>query len=162
MTQRSAKKSTRLPVRAARRAPGLDHGWLPTLIGYQLRLAQRAVFDDFAAATAGMAISPGRFGTLVIIDANPGVTQSLLAHEVGLDRSTMVAVLDYLEQRGMVERRQGSDRRTNGLWLTRRGKALVARMKPRILAHERRIASQLTATEQRQLIALLARLARGK
>jgi DNA-binding MarR family transcriptional regulator len=71
-------------------------------------------------------------------------------------------VLDYLEQRGMVERRQGSDRRTNGLWLTRRGKALVARMKPRILAHERRIASQLTAEEQGQLIALLARLARGE
>ncbi len=150
LTQRNSK----------RLAPALDHGWLPGLIGYQLRLAQRAVFDDFAVATAGMEISPGRFGTLVIIDANPGVTQTKLAHEVGLDRSTMVAVLDYLEERGMVERRQGTDRRTNGLWLTRRGKALVARMKPRILAHERRIAARLSAEEQRQLLTLLARLGR--
>jgi DNA-binding MarR family transcriptional regulator len=95
---------------------------------------------------------------LVLIEANPGVTQSRLARAVGLDRSTMVAVLDQLEARGLLERRQGEDRRTNGLWLTKAGRALFARMKRRVLAHEARIAARLSAEERRTLLELLARL----
>jgi DNA-binding MarR family transcriptional regulator len=136
----------------------LDHGALPGLLGYQLRLAQLAVFRDFDAAAGGFGISPGRFGMLVLIEANPGVTQSRLARAVGLDRSTMVAVLDQLEARGLLERRQGEDRRTNGLWLTKAGRALFARMKRRVLAHEARIAARLSAEERRTLLELLARL----
>jgi len=137
----------------------LDHGLLPTLLGYQLRLAQLAVFRDFAAAAREFGVSPGRFGMLVLVDANPGVTQTRLAEAVGLDRSTLVAVLDQLEERGLLERRQGEDRRTNGLWLTRKGKATLGRMKDRILAHETRIAAQLNEAERRTLLGLLRRLA---
>lgn len=136
----------------------LDHGILPDLLGYQLRLAQLAVFRDFSDKTGDLGVSPGRFGMLVLIEANPGVTQSRLARAVGLDRSTMVAVLDQLEDRGCVERRQGEDRRTNGLWLTKGGKALLAKMKRRVAAHEQRLAERLTADEWAVLKRLLAKL----
>jgi len=43
---------------------------LPGLIGYQLRLAQLAVFGDFAAELKDFDISPGRFGVLGLISAN--------------------------------------------------------------------------------------------
>jgi DNA-binding MarR family transcriptional regulator len=142
----------------ASRDDGLDHGALPGLLGYQLRLAQLAVFRDFDAAAGGLGVSPGRFGMLVLIEANPGVTQSRLARAVGLDRSTMVAVLDQLEERGLLERRQGEDRRTNGLWLTKEGRALLGRMKRRVLAHEKRIAERLSPEERRTLLELLVRL----
>jgi len=125
----------------------LDHGILPELLGYQLRLAQLSVFRDFSNTTADLGVSPGRFGMLVLIEGNPGVTQSRLARAVGLDRSTMVAVLDQLEERDLVERRQGEDRRTNGLWLTKDGKALLAKMKRRVAAHEARVAGRLTPDE---------------
>ncbi|MCL4799207.1 MAG: MarR family transcriptional regulator [Burkholderiales bacterium] len=138
--------------------PELDHGLLPTLLGYQLRLAQLAVFRDFAAASREFGVSPGRFGMLVLVEANPGVTQTRLAEAVGLDRSTLVAVLDQLEERGLLERRQGEDRRTNGLWLTRRGKTMLGRMKDRVLAHEVHIAARLSDAERRTLLALLRRL----
>jgi len=78
----------------SRRGNGLDHGVLPDLIGYQLRLAQIAVFRDFERTVGDLGISPGRFGVLVLVDANPGITQSRLAEAVGLDRSTLVPVLD--------------------------------------------------------------------
>jgi DNA-binding MarR family transcriptional regulator len=139
----------------------LDHGILPTLLGYQLRLAQIAVFNDFAASAREFDVSPGRFGMLVLIDVNPGVTQTRLAEAVGLDRSTLVAVLDQLEERGLLERRRGVDRRTNGLWLTRRGKSLVARMKERIREHEDRLAARLSETERDALLALLRRIGPG-
>jgi len=90
----------------ARRSEGLAAGGLPGLLGYRLRLAQQAVFRDFADSVHGL--SPGRVGLLVYIDANPGVTQSRLAEAVNRDRSTMVGVLDQLQARGLVERRRGA------------------------------------------------------
>ena len=82
----------------------LKAGALPGLLGYRLRLAQQAVFRDFAASVQGL--SPGRVGLLITIDANPGLTQSRLAESAERDRSTMVGVLDQLEARGLIERRQ--------------------------------------------------------
>jgi DNA-binding MarR family transcriptional regulator len=135
----------------------LKPGLLPGLLGYRLRLAQQAVFRDFAHAIPEA--SPGRVGILFLIEANPGVTQSRLAQAVGLDRSTMVGVLHALEARALVERRRGEDRRTNGLWLTRGGRTLVTSLKQRIRVHERRVAARLTAPERAQLLTLLEKLA---
>jgi DNA-binding MarR family transcriptional regulator len=135
----------------------LAPGPLPGLLGYRLRLAQQAVFRDFADSVHGL--SPGRIGLLIYVNANPGVTQSRLAEAVRRDRSTLVGVLDELEARALIERRRGADRRTNGLWLTRGGRALLARALRSISAHERRIAARLSAAERRQLLELLGRIA---
>jgi DNA-binding MarR family transcriptional regulator len=137
--------------------PRLNPGALPGLLGYRLRLAQQVVFRDFASSVQGL--SPGRVGLLIFIDANPGVTQSRLAEAAERDRSTMVGVLDQLQARGLIERRRGTDRRTNGLWLTRAGHALLARALRAIARHERRIATQLSPAERRQLLGLLAKIA---
>ena len=129
---------------------------LPQLIGYRLRLAQQAVFRDFAASVGE--VSPGHAGILLLIEANPGVAQGRLAQAVHLDRSTMVGVVDALEERGLIERRRGTDRRSNGLFLTSTGRAFVARLKRRIEAHERRVAAHLSATERSDLLLLLGKL----
>ena len=134
----------------------LKQGALPGLLGYRLRLAQQAVFHDFAASVQGL--SPGRVGLLILVQANPGVSQSRLAEAVSRDRSTMVGVLDQLEERSLIERRRGADRRTNGVWLTRAGRSLLAQALRAIARHERRIAARLTSAERRRLLGLLARI----
>ena len=134
----------------------LKPGLLSSLLGYRLRVAQQAVFRDFARSIPEA--SPGRVGILLLIDANPGVTQSRLAQAVGIDRSTMVGVLHALQARELIERRRGEDRRTNGLWLTRAGRTLVASLKQRIRVHERRVASRLSAEERAQLLGMLEKL----
>jgi DNA-binding MarR family transcriptional regulator len=131
-------------------------GILPSLLGYRLRRAQQAVFRDFASSIPEL--SPGRVGILLLLEANPGVTQSRLAQAVSLERSTMVGVVDVLEGRGLLERRRGADRRTNGLWLTDSGRDLVTRLKRRIQLHERRVAARLSVQERAQLLALLEKL----
>lgn len=135
----------------------LRPGPLERLLGYRLRLAQQAVFADFAESVAG--ITPGRVGVLALVDANPGITQSRLAEAVRRDRSTLVGVLDELEARDLVERRRGEDRRTNGLWLTPAGRRFLDRTLRRIALHERRIAARLTRPERAELLRLLAKLA---
>lgn len=142
----------------SKRADGLDYGILPGLIGYQLRRAQLAAFQHFAAATGGM--TPGRFGVLTLIAANPGLSQSDLAAALGIDRSTLVPVIDELEAKHLVARLPSpSDRRTNALHLTREGEASRHECERRVRRHEDDMAGQLTEGERRQLVALLARLA---
>lgn len=134
----------------------LAQGELSGLIGYRLRRAQQELFRDFAASIPDL--SPGRAGLLMLIEANPGVTQSRLAQAMALDRSTMVGVLDALEARGWLERRKGADRRTNGLWLTRSGRVLLARVKRRIAHHEARVTARLSGAERARLLVLLGKL----
>ena len=141
--------------------PVLASGLLPQLLGYQLRLAHLAVFGDFSASVGSLGITPGRLGVLLLVEANEGVAQTPLAAAAGLDRSTMVPLLDQLEQSGWLERRRGPDRRTNGLWLTVAGRDFLARAKVRIRAHERRIAACLSAKERAELIRLLGLLRSG-
>ena len=134
-----------------------DLGVLPGLIGYQLRLAQRAIFADFADAVGENGISPGLFGILVVIGENPGLTQQALANAAHLDRSTVVTVIDKLEDRGLVERR-AADRRSNGLFLSDKGAALLRGLKRKVAQHERRVVRNLSARERARLVALLQRI----
>lgn len=139
----------------ARKAP--DLGALTGLIGYQLRLAQRAIFADFADTVGTDGISPGLFGILVVIGQNPGLTQQALANAAHLDRSSVVTVIDKLEDRGLVERR-AADRRSNGLFLAPRGAALLRGLKRKVTQHELRVVQNLSARERAQLIELLQRI----
>ena len=137
-----------------------DHDLLPGLIGYNLRKAQTAVFQDFSRSLQDCNITPGQFGVLVLIQANAGLNQTSLGRALGIDRSTVVAVIDKLEGRGLVDRTPApGDRRSYALRLSESGGALLKRTRGLVTAHEARIANDLSSGEQAQLIALLSRLA---
>ncbi len=138
----------------------IDFDILPTLIGYHLRRAQISVFNDFVKMMSELQITPGQFGVALLINANPGLTQSALARAVGIERSTMVAVIDALESRSLVERRPSPvDRRSYALILSEQGKQLIEKLKPMVATHEDRIASNLSDEERAQLISLLCKVA---
>ncbi|MDA0241700.1 MAG: MarR family transcriptional regulator [Proteobacteria bacterium] len=138
----------------------LDHDILPELIGYHLRRAQLTVFNDFVGTMAAQQITPGQFGVLALISANPGLSQSALARAVGIERSTMVAVIDALQGRDLLERRPSPvDRRSYALVLSAAGKELLAVLKPLVAQHEDRISDGLTDDEKQILLRLLKKLA---
>ncbi len=140
----------------------VDYDILPELVGYHLRRAQGVVFDDFLRTMAAQRIAPGQFGVLVLIAANPGLSQSALARAVGVERSTMVEVIDRLQARGLVERRpSAADRRSYALGLSAAGRRLLTRLKPMVRRHERRVTKRLDDAEKATLIGLLRRLHGG-
>ena len=150
--------TTRPPARRTRRA-SIDYGLLPELLGYQIRQAQIAVFQDFTATLADESLTPTLFGTLVLVDANPGIKQSDLARAIQLDRSTVVTVIDTLEKRGLVARhRAPQDRRSNALRLTEAGAALLAAVRPRVVDHEARLVAELDDDERRVLASALRKV----
>lgn len=154
--ENSGMKADRKPA-----AQDLDRGLLPSLMGYALRRTQSAVFADFAAtfAAAGETLTPGEFGLLVLVDRNAGLSQMALARALGIDRSTLVPILDRLQGRGfLVRRRSPTDGRTHALALTPVGVKALARFAKLVRAHEARIASGLSTTETRTLIELLEKV----
>ncbi|HET8727086.1 MAG TPA: MarR family transcriptional regulator [Alphaproteobacteria bacterium] len=155
----SARQAVR---KRARTADETDYGLLPQLLGYNLRRAQVAVFANFQQATGPFDLTPGQFGVLILIRENAGLSQSELGNALGIDRSTMVAVIDRLEARGLVVRAASpKDRRSYALRLSAAGESLVDEMTPRIRAHEAAIAKDLSEAEKATLIDLLSRLAGG-
>jgi DNA-binding MarR family transcriptional regulator len=147
-------------ARAANRT-GPREGLLPNLLGYNLRLAQVRVFQDFAGAMAEFGLTPGQLGAMLLIEARSGLSQSALASALGIDRSSAVPLIDGLQNRGLVRRSaHADDRRKHALALTAAGTALLERLKPQLDAHERRIARRLSTAERARLIESLGRVAR--
>jgi len=134
-------------------------GLLPDLVGYHLRRAQLAVYQDFAATMDVAELTPGQFGVMALIDANPGLSQTRLGEILGIDRSTVVGVIDKLEGRGLVERAaHPQDRRAHALQLSPPGAKRFRELARRVRSHEARIAKRLSAPERQLLIALLQRI----
>jgi DNA-binding MarR family transcriptional regulator len=145
-------------------AKSLDRGVLPTLLGYVLRRTQSAVFADFAATfqEGGAALTPGEFGLLVLVARNTGLSQMALARALGIDRSTLVPILDRLQARGLlIRRRSPADGRTHALGLTPSGSKALGRFTALVRRHEERIASGLSTAETRTLIGLLEKVRAG-
>ena len=137
----------------------LDFGILPGLVGYQLRMAQIALFRDFAKGPGEQDVTPGLFGVLVIIEANPDLKQSDLARAAHLDRSTVVTIIDNLERRGLVERRAAlHDRRSNAIRLTAAGAGLLRKLKRQVSQHEKRLLSNFSDAERTLFFKLLQKV----
>jgi DNA-binding MarR family transcriptional regulator len=141
------------------RVADLSYGDLDEHFGYVLRRAQLAGFEAFHQATARLDISPARYTALVIVGANPGLSQSALGAALGTARSGAMALADWMEARGLVERRhKPDDGRAWGLYLTRRGEARLRDLKRRVRANDAAFAARLTLEERNQLRELLSKL----
>lgn len=158
----AAKPPAAKTGRRDEKAPRLAMGMLPGLIGFNLRCAQLTVFQHFAATVGQDGLSPPQFGTLLLIEANPDVSQSAVAEALRFDRSTLVQIIDRLEGLGLVIRHVSpQDRRSHALRLTADGAKTLARLKKAAVAHEADVAGNLDAPERAQLIALLQKLYGG-
>src|SRR3954471_12945113 len=142
------------------RVEGIDYADLGEHFGYALKRAQIASFEAFSRATQGEPITPPRFTALVILARNPGISQSALGEVLGTARSGAMMLADWLEQRGLAERRhKPDDARAWGLFLTAKGESILRRLKRSVRRHDRQFAEKLDPAERSQLLRLLEKLA---
>jgi DNA-binding MarR family transcriptional regulator len=141
-------------------AGALDVGRLQEHVGYALRRAQLAVFQDFIQTMEKVALRPAQYSVLLVMDTHPGLKQTEIAALLGIKRTNFVALVDELEQRGLAERAPSpTDRRSNALYLTKAGKALLARAEKTVTEHEQRLIGLIGVEGKRQLLGLLSKLA---
>jgi DNA-binding MarR family transcriptional regulator len=150
----SPAASGRLPGALAERV-----GHLLARTHLAMRLQVEEALDELGLGTAEVDCTPRHVACLKVIADEGPLSQQALGQAIGLDRTTMVAVVDFLEERGLVERRRNpKDRRAYALEATREGKEWLDRTWPVMLEAERDYLAPLDASERRQLTALLQRL----
>ena len=114
----------------------------------------------FAERLAPLGLVPAHAGILRLVAGRPGISQQELASSLGMLPSRLVAYLDELEEKGLVERRDNlEDRRQYALRTTDAGARAMADVGRVARAHDDAICAALGAGERAQLGALLARVA---
>jgi len=139
--------------------PLIDRGGLDDLLGFQMRIAYIAISRRFAAMMAQIDLTQKQTGVLWLIGANAGVSQIALATELGMDRASMMAIVDRLEDRGLIVReRSQSDGRRQELYLTPKGRRTLAQCRTAVAKHEAWMAERFTEQELADLAQALKRL----
>ena len=160
MKSSSTALKRKAPAGAAPRR--IDFDELPTYVGYQVRRTQAKIFAEFESTLGDLDFTPGSFGVLTLIRANPGITQVALAAAFGVDKSTMSPVIFRLEKRGLVRREVlASDRRCHALFFQPSAEAAFLAAREKFRALEAGVAARLSKPEQRELARLLAKLQGG-
>ena len=145
--------------RATTPAAALNLGSLYDLLGFHLRLAQLTLYRDFTATVADTDMTQKQFAVLAIVAANNGPSQVDIASLLGMDRATMLALIDRLQARRLIERRRSKgDKRRQELHLTPAGKKLVVKVSARIARHDARFTDRFTPTALRKLMDGLTRI----
>jgi len=114
----------------------------------------------FAERIKALDLTPAQAGLLRLIAWQPGQSQQAIASTLGIPPSRLVLLIDNLEERGLVERRQNpEDRRHHALHLTDLGGDFMRQLATVGAAHEEDICTGLDVDERAQLHDLLERLA---
>lgn len=133
-----------------------------TEIAFLLAQLGALAAGQFGERAEALGFSRPQAGLLRLIGRQPGLSQQAVATRLGTPPSRLVALVDDLEQRGLVERRRNrQDRRNYALQLTATGTEALHHLDTAAAEHEQAIAGPLTGTERVQLNSLLARLAAG-
>jgi DNA-binding MarR family transcriptional regulator len=146
----------------AQRQTGHDDGSAPRPRGTAFLLAQVGAHAAarFAERISQLGVIPADVGLLRMIATQPGRSQQSLAEELGVVPSRIVALVDSLERKGLIERqRNPQDRRNYALRLTTEGTHVMTQMRGLGSAHEDEILGGLNDTQRRQLARLLETIA---
>ena len=127
---------------------------LDDMVGYQLRRASVAMFDDLATVLADLELRPTGASILLLVGANPGITQSAIGRILEIERANMAPQAAMLTKRDFVAR-TASDGRSQGLRLTALGKTMVTEVRARIAAHEHRFIAEFSEAEKAALLRAL-------
>jgi DNA-binding MarR family transcriptional regulator len=114
----------------------------------------------FAERLAPLKLAPAHAGILLVICQTDGLSQQELGQKLGVFPSRLVGLLDDLEGRGLVERRNSpSDRRSYALYLTEAGRDALEQIDRIGHEHQDALCAALGPSERAQLADLLRRIA---
>jgi DNA-binding MarR family transcriptional regulator len=151
------EEQEQLRVEAARAdTPPRSVGFLISQLGF---LSSKR----FMEALKPVGIDAREFTLLRFVAASEGRSQQALAERLAIPPSRMVALVDHLEEAGLLERRPDpDDRRVRGLHLTRKGRGALERAGKIAIDYETRLCVGINREERELLIDLLQKLQTGQ
>jgi DNA-binding MarR family transcriptional regulator len=164
LRRRSGRKTPRSRARAAEpreRAAGakVDLGFLPGLLGYNLRRAHQVSWRTYVSFIGKDKIRPGLFSLMCLVRSNPSISQIELGTHLGVDKTSIVALLDRLERAGLIQRKRSTrDRRRQGICLTEAGLREFEALVQKVRQLERHMSTRFSAQELKQFLGYLRRM----
>jgi MarR family transcriptional regulator, organic hydroperoxide resistance regulator len=144
---------------ALRNGSSIDRAGVDDFIGFRLRQAYVAARRHFDETMAHLDLTQKQCGVLWLIGANSGVSQITLANDLGMDRASMMAIVDRLQDRGLIVRkRSATDGRRQELYVTAKGRKVLGQAKTAYAAHEKWIAGRFSTRELNSLMDSLNRI----
>jgi len=139
--------------------PGEDHPSYRALM--ELLRTADAVWNASRVFFERWDLSPSQFNVLNLLHLNPGgLSQTDLSRQLIMHRSNVTGLVDRLEKRGLVARREvAADRRAYSVVLTAFGTRLLGDILPRYYQEAARVWDQLPAQRAAELIADLQQVA---
>jgi DNA-binding MarR family transcriptional regulator len=139
----------------------IDIGALDGSISYFLRRAHISVSEKYSALFDRLDLRPYQFGVLVLVGQNEGVGISQAAGALDVQLTNFAVVIKELERRRLIRRRAStSDRRSQSLYLTSRGRALLESALQLQRQQEEQLSMQAGGLGPRALVAMLKALAK--
>lgn len=131
-------------------------------LGYLLKHAMMRMEALNVSALAPLGIDPRELGVMFLIGDHRPTSQEQSAQRLGVDRTTMVALIDTLERKGLVTRHpDADDRRRNVVELTDAGREVLRHATKASDEAESAFLSPLTAAAADNLRAALQRALLG-
>jgi len=128
-------------------------------VGFTLSTSGYAVARRFRQVLAPVGLEPREFALLRAVALCEGSSQQAIGERLQIPASRMVAFVDGLEARGLLERRRNpADRRARALHLTDEGRELLGRAFVLAVEHERDLCANLSEEQREQLLDLLQRI----
>jgi len=150
--QAASSAGPRSPGELTLPAAGPSAGDTSPRLGYLLKVAQLQFTDRVRAALAALAIDNREWAALISLDDQRPRSQAEVAKRAGIDRTTMVTLIDELQDKGLVRRRPDrDDRRKNVVELTTAGRDVRERAARLVDDCERRFLASLGETDAQQL-----------
>lgn len=146
---------------------GNDFGTPNRLPGAVLSWAAQSAQDMADRALEPLGLTVRHFGVLTFLCGyeletprqGGSLSQQAIGERLRVDRTTMVALIDHLEQKRYVKRvRNPDDRRAYVITLTSAGRRAQARAEKAVDAHAHEFFGRLSEAERDELRQLLARL----
>ncbi|HET9511765.1 MAG TPA: MarR family transcriptional regulator [Sphingomonas sp.] len=136
-----------------------DPGSVADILGFHIRLAHGAVYRHFTDTFSDLGLTQKQVSVLWLIHDHPGIAQADLGRRLQMDRATVMAIVNRLQNRELIVRGASTvDRRRQTLMLTPAGDGALAQARTAIRDHESWLKNRFTAAEVRTLIALLSRV----
>jgi DNA-binding MarR family transcriptional regulator len=131
----------------------------PSTLAFLLSQVGIYAARQFSERIAEVGLHPPLFRVLNLIDAGEGRSQQAIGEAIEVPPSRMVALVDELEQRGLVERRpHPTDRRVRALYLTAKGRKTLVRGREIAAAHEQELTKGMAAADRKRLTQLLQKI----
>ena len=134
------------------------HPALKNYFCYCLFKASTQIKTIFEQALAPFRFQTVHYAILCVLEQENNPTQHQVGELIGIDKASMVKLVDHLESLKIIERLSGSDRRCKMLHITHHGHSVFRKAKEAACKAEKRIMKALNTEEQSQLRLLLPRL----